>query len=365
MIDLHPDLTRAVRRRLLTWYRRHRRDLRWRRTSDPYRIWVAETMLQQTQVARVEAFYRPFVRRFASIRSLARASLDDVLGVWAGMGYYGRARNLHAAARVLVAEHGGRLPRTVAALQALPGVGRYTAGAVASIAFGVPAPVVDGNVARALCRLFAIRDSPRAAETRKELWALAEALVSRRSPGNFNQAMMELGATVCIPKGPRCPRCPLAANCQARQQGLERRLPVAAPRRTIPHHHVVVGVIQRGRQVLVTKRPPRGLLGGLWEFPGGKRRRGETDAAALRRELKEELSVAVRVGQRLATVRHAYSHFRVTLHAYACRLTAGRPRPLTADAVRWVRPADLGQLALPAATQRILTHLLDRLPGTS
>jgi len=352
--DLHPDLTRALRRKLLQWFRRHKRDLPWRRTDDPYRIWVAETMLQQTRVARVLDFYGPFLKRFPTVRRLAEADLDDVLVAWAGLGYYGRARNLHRAARAVIRDYRGRLPRSVAALRALPGVGRYSAGAVASIAFGAPAPVVDGNVARVLCRLFAIRRPPATADVKETLWSLAGALVSRRSPGNFNQAMMELGATVCTPANPHCSACPVRDHCEARRLGLEGRLPASRPRRAVPHYDVVVAVIRRGERVLVTKRPPVGLLGGLWEFPGGKRERGESDAAALRREIREELGVTVRVGRSLCTVKHAYTHFRVTLHAHACTIRSGRPRPITGDALRWVTADELRRLALPAATVRIL-----------
>jgi A/G-specific adenine glycosylase len=356
-VQLDTARIRGVRRLLLAWFRGAKRDLPWRRTRDPYRIFVAEMMLQQTQVSRVEGFYERFLKQFPTVRSLARASADDVLCAWAGMGYYRRARNLHAAARTMVNEHGGRVPGTAEALLALPGVGRYTAGAVASIAFGRPAPVVDGNVARVLCRLFAIDRPIKEAGTRHALWACAEALVSRRAPGTFNQALMDLGATVCVPRAPRCPDCPLATLCRARAKGRERQLPATVGRKVIPRYSVVVGVLTRNGRVLATKRPPRGLLGGLWEFPGGKRQRSESDAAALRRELREELGIATAVGRHLATVEHAYSHFRVTIRAYACTLVSGRPRAIACDAVRWVRPHELRRLALPAATVRLMQQI--------
>jgi len=347
----------ALPARLAAWYRRRRRDLPWRRTRDPYAVWVAEVMLQQTRVATVIPYYERFLAAFPDVRALAEAPLERVLKVWEGLGYYARARNLHRAARRLLREHDGRLPADAAALRRLPGIGPYTAGAIASIAFGRDEPVLDGNVARVLCRLFRLRGDPRAARTRDRLWRLAGRIVRNGRAGLVNQALMDLGATVCTPCEPQCRACPVAPLCAAREHGEQRLLPRRGPRRPVPHHEAAVGVILRGRRLLIGRRPADGLLGGLWEFPGGKRRRGETLEACLRREVREEVGIEVRIERPLVTVRHAYSHFRVTLHAFVCRHVRGRTRALACAEVRWVPPEHLDRFAFPAANRRILAAL--------
>ena len=348
---------KTLRRRLLAWYDRSRRDLPWRRTRSPYRIWLAEVMLQQTQVATVIPYYRRFLRRFPSLRALAAAPVDDVLAVWAGLGYYSRARSFHAAARIVVAEHRGRVPRRVDGLLTLPGVGRYTASAVASIAFGVRAAVVDGNVTRVFCRIFNIAANARAGRTQRRLWALAEELVPTARPGDFNQAMMELGATVCAPKEPACSQCPVSGACEAFRLGRQRSLPRAPRRKKTPHYDVAIGLIWRRGKVLITKRPMDAMLGGLWEFPGGKQEGTESLEEAVRREVKEETGLDVRVGGHLISVKHAYSHFRVTLHAFHCTCPRGRVRLLKCDAFTWAAPGELAAYAFPSGSYRIIEAL--------
>jgi len=349
----------AIRRGLLRWYARHGRDLPWRGSGDPdpYAVWVSEVMLQQTQVATVEAYWRRFLRRFPTVRALARARLDAVLKAWEGLGYYGRARNLHAAARQVVAERGGRLPTTAADLAKLPGIGRYTAGAITSIAFGADEAVLDGNVTRVLCRTFAVAADPKTAPTREKLWSLARNLIRAGRAGAVNQAAMDLGATVCLPRGPKCDACPLRRACRAHGSGRQETYPRKSPRKAVPHYDVVAGVVRRRGRILIGRRRPEGLLGGLWEFPGGKVEPGEMHADALAREVREETGVVVRVGRPIATVRHAYSHFRITLRAFACQAVAGRARPIGCDAVKWVRPADLTRYAFPAANAKVLAAL--------
>ena len=348
-----------VTTRLLAWYGRARRDLPWRRTRDPYRIWLAEVMLQQTRVDTVVPYYERFVAAFPTIEALAAADVDDVLALWVGLGYYRRARHFHAAAQQVVADHGGVVPHEPKAMLALPGVGRYTAGAVLSIAYGLPMPIVDGNVERVLCRLFALRGNPKKGAARKRLWALAESLVPEEGAGDFNQAMMDFGATVCTPKSPGCGACPLAALCEARRSGRQLELPAMPKRKAVPHYDVGVGIVWRRGKVLITKRPADAMLGGLWEFPGGKREDGESLAETVRREVKEELGLDVAVGELVGVCKHAYSHFRVTLHAYACRSARGRPRPTAADAYRWVRVGELGSYAFPAGSVKIIRALAD------
>ncbi|HPD17407.1 MAG TPA: A/G-specific adenine glycosylase [Planctomycetota bacterium] len=351
------SLVRELPRRLLAWYSRERRDLPWRRTRDPYRIWLAEVMLQQTRVDAVIPYYRRFLSRFPTLTALAAAPLEEVLWAWAGLGYYARARNLHAAARRVVAEHGGRVPRDLEELRALPGVGRYTAGAVLSIAFDVPAPVLDGNVARVLARLLRLRGDIRAAATQRRLWRVAEQLIPSGRAGDFNQAMMELGALVCTPARPRCPRCPAARLCGAFLHGEQEELPRKARRGPVPHFDVGVGLVWRRGRVLIARRPPSGLLGGLWEFPGGKREEGEPLEETVRREVREEVGLEIGRLSPLVICQHAYSHFRVTLHAFECRAPRGRARPLACEAVRWVRPADLAAYPFPAGSRGILRRI--------
>lgn len=318
-------------------------------------------MLQQTQVETVKPYYERFLRRFPTVERLARARLDTVLKAWEGLGYYSRARNMHRAAQLLVARHDSRLPDSKEDLLALPGIGPYTAGAIASIAFDCREPVVDGNVTRVLCRVFRVRTDPNSSATRKKIWHTAESLLPVKRVGNFNQALMELGSEVCLPQVPRCPQCPLRRVCLARRRGEETSLPRRPPRKAIPCYTIAIGVIyDRHGRVLIDKRKPEGLLGGLWEFPGGKKEPGESLETALRREVREELGIRVQVKQRLAVVDHAYSHFRVRLHVFECRHVAGTPRCITCSDVRWVVPESLKRYAFPAANHRIIRTLHER-----
>ena len=359
----------AVADPLLTWWDANRADLPWRRTDDPYAIWIAEVMLQQTQIATVVPYYERWLARFPTVQTLAAAPLDDVLKAWEGLGYYSRARNLHASAQRIVAEHGGRLPNTLVELLKLPGVGRYTAGAVASIAYGVRAPVLDGNVIRVLSRVFDVADDVTQPATRERLWQLADDLVPAARPGDFNQALMELGQTICVPQAPRCLICPLAAICLARQRGTQLERPVRPPRKRTPHYDVVAAVIWRdggptpGGQFLIAQRPHAGLLGGLWEFPGGKVEPGETLPDALRREIGEELAIEVTPGDFLVEVAHAYTHFRITLRAFHAAYLGGEPQhPGVADHA-WVTLDEVERYAF-AVTDRKIIAALRRLLST-
>ncbi len=343
---------------LLRWFRRTARDLPWRRTRDPYAIWVSETMLQQTQVETVKPYYERFLRQFPTIEALAAARLDAVLRLWEGLGYYSRARNLHEAARQVVHQFGGRIPETRDALLNLPGVGPYTAGAMASIAFNERVPTVDGNVARVLCRLFLIRENPKQPRVVKRLWELAGALLPARDAGTFNQAVMELGSQVCVPRKPRCEVCPVRRVCLARIHNQQDQVPVRGSRKQTPHYIVAVGVIFKNGRLLIDRRKPEGLLGGFWEFPGGKKEPGETLEQAVVREVREELDIEIRVDRPLATVNHAYSHFRVTLHAFKCTYVSGTPRCTTCVDVKWVYPGALSRYVFPAANRKIIRALI-------
>ena len=347
---------------LLYWWDQNRIDLPWRRTSDPYAIWVAEIMLQQTQVATVIPYYDRWMARFPTIGELAKSSLDEVLKFWQGLGYYSRARNLHSAAKQIMDVYNGRVPREHAQLMKLPGIGRYTAGAIASIAFAQPVPVLDGNIIRVLSRLADIPDDVTRAETRKELWQMATELVPVERPGDYNQALMELGQRVCLPISPQCTTCPLEPFCLSRERGTHFERPVRPPRKRTPHFDVVAGIIWRSQiaedgQFLISRRPLDGMLGGLWEFPGGKVNELETREQALKREIIEELGIDIEVGRYLCTIKHAYTHFRITLHAYHAQHVAGEPQHLGVADHAWITLDDLDRFPFAVTDLRIIEAL--------
>ncbi|MBI3270295.1 MAG: A/G-specific adenine glycosylase [Planctomycetes bacterium] len=340
--------------RLTSWYRASHRDLPWRRTREPYRVWISEVMLQQTRVETVIPYFERFLARFPTVEALDAAPLEDVLKAWEGLGYYSRARNLHAAARELVLHHGGRLPTTAAALRELPGFGPYTSAAVASLAFGERTPVVDGNVLRVMARLLAVEVDPRGLHPRRRIDRALERAISGEDPSAFNQGLMELGALVCVPRSPRCPLCPLRADCTAARRGLQERLPVRPARRPVPTHEVLAAIVVRAGKVLVVRRPRRGLLGGLWEFPCGTRQRNESADVALQRGLREKTGLALRRTQPgpLTIVEHTFTHFHMTLVARACA-AVGRVRPAADSEVRWVTPAELAALPLSVPDRHV------------
>lgn len=357
--DLTPTsrVARQFARRLLDWYREHGRDLPWRRTQDPYRILVSEIMLQQTQVERVLCYYPRFLETFPNLKALAEAPLDRVLKVWEGMGYYARARNLHRAAQIILTEHGGRVPSELSTLQALPGVGYNTAASVASFAYERPWPVLDGNAMRILCRAFLLRSDPRVRAQQKRLLDLAKTLQPAKWAGPFNQALMDLGALICRPTNPQCAHCPLSALCASYGSGDPANLPRFTPRRPRPHYHITAGIIWKGKRFLIAQRQHDKLLGGLWEFPGGKQEKEETLEQCLRREIREELGIHIRVEEPFMSLEHGYSHFRFTLHAFHCTYLKGRPRSLGCAAFKWIQIPELQRYALPRADQKLAAAL--------
>ncbi len=345
-------------RRLMEWFDQARRAMPWRRRPTPYRVWISEIMLQQTQVETVRPYFLRFTRQFPTIAALAEADTEDVLKAWEGLGYYARARNLHRAAQTVMADHDGRLPTTAGELKRLPGIGDYTAAAVSSICFHEPVPVVDGNVLRVFTRFWGIESDIARPRTKRELAERLCSCVDRRRPGDFNQAAMELGALVCRPYNPDCRQCPLRRTCAARKTGRTADLPVKSRRPSIPHYDVAVGVVRKDGRILVARRKETQMLGGLWEFPGGKRKGDEPLEKTVRREVREEAGIVVSVGDLLRTVEHAYSHFRITLHAFECRLVTGQPHPLQSAEVRWTPASCLQELPFPAANREIIRMLL-------
>lgn len=346
----------ALRQTLLQWYAATGRNLPWRQTRDPYAIWISEIMLQQTQVKTVIPYYQRWLAQFPTIAALASAEQQQVLKAWQGLGYYARARNLHRAAQDLMQHHGGKFPSDLETVMLLPGIGRTTAGGILSAAFNLPTPILDGNVKRVLARLTALDIPPNKALN--QLWQLSAALIDSANPRDFNQALMDLGATVCTPKNPACLLCPWRSSCQAHALNMQNELPMSESRAPIPHKSIGVAVIWNDEgQILIDRRKPSGLLGGLWEFPGGKIEPGETVEACIVREIQEELGIEIAVGDRLITIDHAYTHFRVTLNVHHCRYVSGEPQPIECDEVRWVSLAELDQFPFPKANVQIIEAL--------
>jgi A/G-specific adenine glycosylase len=352
-----PEHLTGLRARLLQWYDRHKRDLPWRRTRDAYAIWLSEVMLQQTQVSTVIPYWERFLARFPTVEALAAAPLPDVLAGWRGLGYYSRARNLHRAAQEVVARFGGRLPSTAEALHTLPGFGRYTAGAVASIAFGEPAPLVDGNVARVLSRLFEVEGLPGDKAREARLWALATALVQGERPGDFNQALMEHGATVCRPESPLCLLCPVREDCLAHRHGRVDELPPARVRAAPKRLVLAVAVWPHQGRLLLARRAEKGLFGGLWELPAAEVE-AETPDADATLKLAEALGLGLTFKAPLGTVRRQLTHRALTLRLL--RVT-GRKRPTEAPAfreLRWCTPEEASALGMSTAMHKALEAAL-------
>ena len=317
-------------------------------------------MLQQTQVKTVIPYYHRWLDRFGDIKALAAADLQDVLKVWQGLGYYARARNLHKAAGEVASKHNGIFPDRFEDVLALPGIGRSTAGGILSAAFNQPVPILDGNVKRVLARLVALPVPP--AKALGDLWQLPETLLDTQQPRDFNQALMDLGATLCTPKNPACLLCPWRTSCAAYNLEKQSEIPMRETRSPIPHKQIGVAVIWNDeRQILIDRRRPEGLLGGMWEFPGGKIEPGETVEGCVRREIQEELGIEVSVGDRLITVEHAYTHFRVTLHVHHCQYVSGEPRPIECDEIRWVSVDELDDYPFPKANTRIIEAIREQL----
>jgi A/G-specific adenine glycosylase len=353
-----------LRRSLLTWYHHNGRTLPWRGETDPYKIWISEIMLQQTQVKTVIPYYQRWLERFPTIAALAAADQQQVLKCWEGLGYYARCRNLHKAAQQIVQHHGGQLPLQLSEVLKLPGIGRTTAGGILSAVANQPLAILDGNVKRVLARLTALPLPP--ARAIAPLWTLSERLIDPHHSRDFNQAIMDLGATLCTPKQPACLLCPWRSPCQAFTHTLQDQLPMRETSAPLPHKNIGVAVIHNPQgEILIDRRNESGLLGGLWEFPGGKLEAGETIPACIEREIREELAIEIEVGEHLITLDHAYSHFRVTLNVHYCRHLSGEPQPLESQEVRWVAIADLDQYPFPKANSKIIAAILAHPPTPS
>lgn len=342
----------VLREALLAWFHEVKREMPWRRTRDPYAIWVSEIMLQQTRVATVLPYYDAFLRRFPSVRELAEAPEEEVLRLWAGLGYYSRARNLHAAARQIRGEHAGQFPDTWQQVRALPGIGDYTAGAILSIAFGRPVPCIDGNAERVLCRLFGIEGAPKRNPAKSRIHEVATALVTCDTPGDVNQAFMEMGATLCTPRSPGCEACPVSTWCRARAEGRQAQLPQLPPREKTVRVRSAAAVIRSAEGVLLAQRPAEGVWARLWEFPQVEVSQGRS-RVALAAHLQESLGLEVRVGRRVLQITHAIMNRTITLEVFEATAEGTGLRVQDYAQARWVPAEDFGDYAFSAPHRRI------------
>jgi A/G-specific adenine glycosylase len=308
---------------LLQWFKENARDLPWRKTSDPYAIWISEIMLQQTQVPTVIPYYQRFLKTFPTVRHLAETDLSKILKIWEGLGYYTRARNLHKASQVISNHFEGRIPDNLKDLLRLPGIGRYTAGAILSIAYNKEAPIVDGNVKRVLSRIFGVSTDPKQKKTEALLWNISESLIPKGHASAFNQGLMDLGSMICIPREPQCPECPLRNLCKARASGNPEKYPSKVIRKAVPRIEAVAAIIRKGGKVLLKQRPPKGLLGGLWEFPNWNVDGGNDLERELKNCLKKEMDLVAKVGNPAGMYQQTFSHFKLTLYVYPCHVVKG------------------------------------------
>ena len=342
---------------LLKWYSHHARDLPWRALHDPYAIWVAEVMLQQTRVQTVIPYYLRGMSSYPDVRSLAQAEIDEVLMHWEGLGYYRRAHNMLRSANLILTDFGGLLPRGTAELQRLPGIGEYTANAIAAIAFNTDVIAMDGNLRRVFSRLFDFDENLRRPSARRKLLTLAQGIMPENEASSFNQALMDLGATICVSKNPKCDQCPLSDFCLAFERGVQGARPVSQKAATIPHHRVTAGILRENGRVFIARRPEGKLLGGLWEFPGGMCDAREKGESCLRRVWLETLGVKVLPGDDLGVYHHAYSHYRVTVQAMECAVIDGKPKAINHTEIRWEKIADLANYPMGKVDRMIAERL--------
>jgi A/G-specific adenine glycosylase len=336
-----------IQKRLLHWFGQNGRDLPWRKARDPYAIWISEVMLQQTRVVTVIPYYQRFLKSFPTVHHLAKSDLSKVLKIWEGLGYYSRARNLHRASRIILNHFKGKLPDHPADLLKLPGIGKYTAGAILSIAYNKEAPILDGNVKRVLSRLFGISGHGASGKAEGLLWKISGSLIPKGRSNSFNQAIMDLGAMICTPKDPSCHHCPLLRYCKAKASGNPEKYPPRGVKKRIPHIEAISGVILRNGKVLLNQRPPTGLLGGLWEFPNWRREDNGRLRLRLRDHVKKEMGMNVRVKEPFGIFKQTFTHFKLTLRVFNCESIAGRGKG------KWVPIKDLDQFAMSRINRRI------------
>jgi A/G-specific adenine glycosylase len=350
----------AFQKQLLGWFKANKRDLPWR--IEPRNAWftlLSEVMLQQTRVDQVLPYFEKFVKRFPTIQDFAQAERDDILLLWEGLGYYSRARNLHETAKIIVTTFDGVIPSDHQSLLSIKGIGPYTAAAVASQVFQKPFAVVDGNVIRVFARYTGLHDDVSSSKTKKIIQEIADSLLDHDQPGTFNEAIMELGAVVCKPKYPLCENCPISQGCVALHSVQTESIPYKAPKKKVPHYHIGIGVIFNDEgEILIAKRPDDKMLGGLWEFPGGKQEKGESIEETIIREFDEEVGIKIQLVKPYPPIKHAYSHFKITLHAWRGHLVSGEAKAKESSEIRWVWPENLMQYAFPKANRKLVDYIL-------
>lgn len=355
------SVKKKIQGKLILWYQSNARELPWRILRDPYFIWISEVMLQQTQVETVIPYFWRWKNRFPNIKSVVDASEDDILKVWEGLGYYGRARNIKKTAEILFRQFNCVIPETIRELKKLPGIGDYIAGAIASIAFGLREPALDVNGTRVLSRLFDFQGMVSKTANKNILREYLKELLPDTNVGAFNQAVMDLGAMICLSVNPICAQCPVRNECLALSRNTQLELPVTKEKPTKPHVGVVAAIITQNNRVLIDKRPTNGLLGGMWEYPGGKIEQGENHSDAIQRELKEELGITVKMGEIFGVYKHTYTHFSVTVYTYFVEIVSGQPRALEAEKIEWVDIKALWEFPMGKVDRNISDDLKNRM----
>jgi A/G-specific adenine glycosylase len=361
MPTLDESWKRNFRRRLLVWYRRHRRELPWRDSADPYRVWLSEIMLQQTQVATVVAYFHRFVEALPTVNELAAADEQQVLRLWEGLGYYRRARQLHKAAQQIVELHGGRFPSEIDQVRALPGIGRYTAGAITSIAFGARQPILEANTIRLLSRLIGYRADVSKAAGQKRLWEVAETILPQKQVGDFNQGLMELGAKLCTPRNPSCDVCPVSELCVAKQLNLQDEIPLLRKPVKFEEVHEAAVVVRRRGKILLCQYREGGRWAGLWDFPRFtlQKRNGAARDAELVAKVADMTGVTISPKGQIATLKHGVTRFRITLHCHAATFVSARKAGSGRPPMQWLSPEDLPDIPLNT-TGRRLSKLIEK-----
>lgn len=340
---------------LLSWFKKYAREMPWRGEKNPYKIWLSEIMLQQTQVDTVRPYYERWLKKFPTVASVARAKEDEVLKLWEGLGYYARCRNFQKACQQVVKDFNGKVPSRLEDLKTLKGIGPYTLAAVGSIAFGHVVACIDGNIKRVIARVLALDVPP--SQGLLQIETFLNKNISKKYPGTFNEALMDLGATICVPKNPKCLICPVQKHCKAFETKTVDVYPKPEKKLERPHYQIAVGVVWKGNKILVSKRKSKGLLGGLWEFPGGKIQKGETSAACAAREVKEEVGVDVEVGSSIGKIKHQFTHFSIEMEAFVCKYMKGRPRAIECEAWKWIQLQEISNFAFPKANHKLFPKL--------
>lgn len=353
----NPTEIRSLQEQLLSWFTQHQRDLPWRRTYDPYQVWISEIMLQQTQVKTVLPYFDRWMNALPTIEAVAHAPEDFLLKLWEGLGYYSRARNIQKAARQILEHHGGNFPSHYNDILKLPGIGRYTAGAIASIAFNQEAPIVDGNIIRLIARLLNRKENTKDPQILAQIWEQSEAWIPKGQARDFNQSMMELGALICTPKNPDCGRCPVQSHCEAYAAGTISEIPNRGVKAEKIPLQVAVAILESSNKIFIQKRGHKGLMAGLWEFPGGKIEPHEQPEEAVKRELLEELGIQIGAAQPFMRIKHAYTRYVVDLHCFRATPSTEKFSLQAAVESKWVTVDELSKFAFPAANVKIIQAL--------